>query len=102
MYPTLRRIAIDYLACQASSVPCEWLFSGGGKVAMKWRAQLGAAWFEELQVLKFAWRNNVGDLATWNSVQVEDIDEMKEYRDLLVADVEQDEWDKTEDEMIID
>jgi hypothetical protein len=102
LYPTLRRIAIDYLACQASSVPCERLFSGGGEVATKRRAQLGAARFEELQVLKFAWRNNVGDLATWNSVQVEDIDEMKEYRDLLVADVEQDEWDKTEDEMIID
>jgi hypothetical protein len=40
--------------------------------------------------LKFAWRNNIGDLAAWNSVQVEEIDEMKEYRDLLVADLEQD------------
>lgn len=67
-YPTLCHIAIDYLACQASSVPCERLFSSGGEVAMKWHAQLGAGRFEELQVLKFAWRNNIGNLTAWNSV----------------------------------
>ena len=50
--------------------------------------------FEELQVMKFAWKNNIGDLTAWNSSQVEDIDdEMGEYRDLLVADGEQAGWD---------
>ena len=93
-YPTLRHIAIDFLACPASSVPCERLFSGGGKIAAKHRAQLGAARFEELQVMKFAWRNNIGDLAAWNSSRVEEIDDgIKEYQDLLAADGEQARWD---------
>jgi hAT family C-terminal dimerisation region len=100
-YPTLRRITIDFLACQASSVPCERLFSGGGEIATKRRAQLGAARFEELQVMKFAWRNNIGDLAAWNSSQVEEIDdEMREYRDLLAEDGEQMVWDKNGDEIV--
>jgi len=30
-------------------------------------------------MMKFAWRNNISDLATWNSAQVEEVDEMKEY-----------------------
>jgi len=93
-YPTLCRIAINFLACPASSVPCERLFSGGGKIATKCRAQLGVAHFKELQVMKFAWRNNIGDLAAWNSSQVEEIDDkLEEYRDMLAADGEQARWD---------
>ena len=44
--------------------------------------------------MKFVWRNNISDLAAWNSAQIEEVDEMKEYLDLLAADVEHDEWDK--------
>jgi hAT family C-terminal dimerisation region len=99
-YPTLRRIAIDYLPCQASSVPCERLFSAGDEIATKRHAQLGAARFEELQVMKFAWRNNIGDLAAWNSAQVEEVDEMKEFQYLLAADGEHEEWDKDADEFV--
>lgn len=101
-YPTLRRIALDYLPCQASSVPCERLFSAGGEVATKRRAQLGVARFEELQMMKFAWRNNIGDLAAWNSAHIEEVDsEMKEYEDMLTADRDFEEWDKTADEFVI-
>ena len=58
------------------------------------RAQLGAMRFEELQVMKFAWRNTISDLAAWNSSQVEEIDdEMGKYQDILVADGEQARWD---------
>jgi len=93
-FPTLRRIAIDYLACPVSSVPCKWLFSAGGKIAMKRHSQLGAAHFKELQVMKSMWKNNIADLATWNSNQVEEIDdEMGEYQDLLVTDRECTKWD---------
>jgi hypothetical protein len=93
-YPTIRRIAIDFLASPASSVPCERLFSGGGEIATKRRAQLGVTRFEELQVMKFAWRHNVGDHAARNSSQVEEIDdEIGEYQDLLAADGEQARWD---------
>jgi len=93
-YPTLHHITIDFLACPASSIPCEQLFSGGGKIATKRCAQLGVACFEELQVMKFAWRNNIGDLAAWNSSQVEEIDdELEEYWDMLATDGEQARWD---------
>ena len=44
--------------------------------------------------MKFAGRNNIGELATWNSAQVEVVDdEMKEYSDLLIMDKEQEGWD---------
>ena len=93
-YPTLRRITIDFLACPASSIPCERLFSGGSEIATRCRAQLGVTRFEELQVMKFAWRNTIGNLTAWNSSQVEEInDEMGEYQDILVADGEQARWD---------
>jgi len=98
-YPTLCRVALDFLPCQASSVPCERLFSGGGEIATKRRARLGADRFEELQMMKFAWRNNIGDLTAWNSAQVEEVDEMREYEDFLLADEEQCVWDLAEDEI---
>ena len=66
---------------------------------MKRQAQLGVAQFEELQMIKFAWRNNIGDLAAWSSAQVEEIDyEMEEYKDMLAADQEFEEWNEEESE----
>ena len=102
VYPTLRRIALDFLPCQASSVAFERLFSAGGEVATKQRAQLGAAQFEELQMMKFAWRNNIGSLAALNSLQVEEVDEIREYEDMLVADRDFEEWDKPVDEYFVE
>jgi hypothetical protein len=67
----------------------------------KRHSQLGAQRFEELQIMKFAWRNNIGDLATWNSAEVEVVDnELKVYHDLLVGDGEQKVWDKAIDEVV--
>jgi hypothetical protein len=37
-------------------------------------------------MMKFAWRNNIRDLAVWISAQVEEIDcKIKEYEDMLAA-----------------
>jgi hypothetical protein len=83
----LGRIALDILPCQASSVPCERLFSASKQVAMDRRARLGGQRFEELQIMKFAWRHNVIDVAAWNSNEIEQV-AVKEYKDLLIADVE--------------
>lgn len=103
LYPTLLRIALDFLACQGSSVPCKHLFSGGGEIATKWRAQLGAEHFEELQVMKFAWKKNIGDLATWNSSQVEEVyDEIKKFHDFLAVNREQEIWDDAGVEVVIE
>ena len=107
-YPTLCRIAIDYFACLASSVPCECLFSAGGEVATKRRSQLGEARFEKLVLMKSAWNNKIGNLAAWNATKVEEVDEsidseLIEYKDMLTADRDFEEWDKTvEDEFIIE
>jgi hypothetical protein len=50
-------------------------------------------------MMKFAWRNNIGDLAAWNSSQIEEIeDEIRHYEDMLVADREFNEWDRLADE----
>jgi hypothetical protein len=88
IYPTLGRMALDFLPCQASSVPCERLFSASKQTATDRRARLGAQRFEELQLMKFAWRHGVINIAAWNSGEAEQVN-VEEYRDLLVADVEQ-------------
>jgi hypothetical protein len=46
--------------------------------------------------MKFAWCHNVIDVAAWNSNEIEQVD-VVEYKDLLIAKVEQaghDELDK--------
>ena len=86
IFPTLGRMALDFLPCQASSVACERLFSASKQVATDRRARLGAKRFEELQLMKFAWRHaGVVDIAAWNSDQVEQVD-VEEYKDLHLAD----------------
>jgi hypothetical protein len=84
-------------------VPCERLFSAGGEIATKRRARLGAARFEELQMMKAAWRKDINDFAAWNSSQIEEIeDEITQYKDMLVADQAFDEWDKSVNEFHIE
>ena len=53
-------------------------------------------------MMKFAWRNNIGDLAAWNSAQIEEFDnEMREFEDMLDADRDFEEWNKSADEFVI-
>jgi hAT family C-terminal dimerisation region len=98
VYPTLARIALDILPVQASSVPCERLFSAGKLVASDRRSRLGAERFEELQMLKFNWRQSLVDLAAWNSDQVEEYD-LAQYIEILEDDAAEVEWDVEEDEI---
>ena len=51
--------------------------------------------------MKFAWRNRIDDLASYNFKQVEEIDNgIKEYQDFLASDQELEEWDIIEDEVV--
>ena len=89
IYPTLARIAKDVCTVPATSVPCEHLFSGGSEIATDQRSRLGADKFEHLQVLKHAWRSNIKDHATTNSVAVESIDidpelQLEQFKELLI------------------
>jgi hypothetical protein len=56
-YPTLRRMARDYLAIQGSATPSERAFSSGGITGCTRRNRLQPAVFESLQLLKSAYRN---------------------------------------------
>jgi hypothetical protein len=82
--PTLTSIALDVLPCQASSVPCEHLFSVSKQAADDHWASLGAKHFEELQVLKFAWHKNITNLTAWNML-LEKVN-IDEYCEMLMAD----------------
>lgn len=105
LYPTLAQIALDILPCQASSVPCERLFSASKQTAIDRRASLGAKRFEELQVMKFAWRPKIDDLVGYNSKEVEEVqvhlDDLNEYTEMLDVDESAAEFDRFEDEFII-
>lgn len=105
LYPTLAQIALDILPCQASSVPCERLFSASKQTAIDRRASLGAKRFEELQVMKFAWRPKINDLVGYNSKEVEEVqvhlDDLNEYTEMLDVDESAAEFDRFEDEFII-
>ena len=89
-FPTLGRIALDILPCQALTVPCEWLFSASKQTATDLRSKLGAQRFEELQLMKYAWKHNIVDFAACNTAPV-DIN-LKEYEDLAIADKELEEF----------
>ena len=81
------------LPSQASSVPCERLFSGTKQIATDRRARLGAIVFEELAIMKSAWGPQLCDFAAWNAAQVEEIGH-DEYEDMLLEDVNCLAWDK--------
>ncbi|KIL56845.1 hypothetical protein M378DRAFT_88744, partial [Amanita muscaria Koide BX008] len=94
-YPTLGRLALNVLPVQASSVPCERLFSGSKQTASDRRARLGSDRFEELQLMKFAWRRNLTDIAAWNSQQVEEVDlDIADFQELLREEEDSLKWDR--------
>ncbi|KAF5387473.1 hypothetical protein D9757_007824 [Collybiopsis confluens] len=57
LYPTLSRIARDYLAIQGSATPSERAFSGGALTGTKLRHSLRPEMFQALQILKGAYQN---------------------------------------------
>ena len=89
-FPTLGCITLDILPCQALSVPCERLFSASKQTATDLRSKLGAQRFEELQLMKYAWKHNIVDFAACNTAPV-DIN-LKEYEDLAIADKDLEEF----------
>jgi hypothetical protein len=52
-FPTLFAMAMDYLPIQASSVPCERVFSSSAETDTKRRNRIGPPLMEALQMLKF-------------------------------------------------
>src|SRR6267154_6224641 len=52
-YPTIFRMAMDYLPIQASAVPCEHVFSSSAETDTKKRNRISPILMEVLQMLKF-------------------------------------------------
>src|SRR6266704_1697694 len=52
-FPTLFTMAMDYLPIQASSVPCERVFSSSAETDTKRRNRISCLTMEALQMLKF-------------------------------------------------
>jgi hAT family C-terminal dimerisation region len=84
-YPTLSRMARDYLAIQGSATPSECAFSGGGLTGTKRRNRLNADAFESLQLLKSAYRNG----------HISAADDATQHLDALIAALE----DEVDDDM---
>jgi hypothetical protein len=95
----LARIALDVLPSQASSVPCERVFSSSKLTATDRRARLKAEVFEQLQIVKGAWRAQIINLAQQNSEEPEEV--IDEFEDLFHADEELRQWDEDEISTVI-
>lgn len=80
------------LPSQASSVPCERLFSGTKQIAEDHWSRLGDPVFEQLAMMKSAWGPELCDFAAWNAAQVEEVN--LDYEQLLLDDIDSSEWEK--------
>jgi hypothetical protein len=94
-------MALDVLPCQASSVPCERLFSSSKQVATERRSRLGCERLEHLLVMKSTWQGSVVDWAALNSNATEEVDIIA-YTDLLQADNDAMRWDKEDEDFMFE
>jgi hypothetical protein len=85
LFPTLAQIALDILPCQASSVPCEHLFSASKQTANLHQSSLGSKHFGELQIMKFTWCKKILNNREQNWAQVEEV-QLGEYSEFLKVD----------------
>ena len=88
-----RFFLLHYTPIQASSVPCECLFSGSKQTATNQCAWLGTDKFENLQIMKSARKKDLVDLTAWNMGQIEEIDrDIWVYEELIHKDVLINSW----------
>ena len=84
-------------------MPCKRLFSASKQTADDQRALLDSKQFEELQLMKFAWHSKIMDIASSNSDHIDTIDlDLDRYCDMLEYNIREYEFDKNEDEFVID
>jgi hAT family C-terminal dimerisation region len=82
-YPTIFAIAMDYLPIQASSVPCERVFSSSAETDTKRRNRISPDLMEALQMLKFNLKKErINFMAGWNTSEKQMVDDSPE-EDLL-------------------
>ncbi|KIK29766.1 hypothetical protein PISMIDRAFT_88716 [Pisolithus microcarpus 441] len=84
-YPTIFRIAMDYLPIQASSVPCERVFSSSSETTTKRRNHISPILMEALQMLKFFLKKERLDFSKGWGVLQKDMLVDEDDDDLLAA-----------------
>ncbi|CAA7265592.1 unnamed protein product [Cyclocybe aegerita] len=57
-FPLFWKLALDVLPAQASSVPCERIFSSSKEMDTSRRSNLSPLHMEQLQIMKFSYRND--------------------------------------------
>lgn len=85
-FPTLFAIAVDYLPIQASSVPCERVFSSAKETDTLKRNRIHSMLMEALQTLKFSLKKDRGTISFtggWKTAKVEMMRAPKTKGDLL-------------------
>ena len=101
-YPTLSRVARDYLAIQGSSVPSERAFSSGALTATHRHNRLSADIFEALQILKSAYQNGhisaAEQAATCMAAFLEDLELDEDLELELLLELEEETELEEEDE----
>ena len=95
-YPTLARIALDILPSQASSVPCEWIFSTAKLTATDRRSRIKTDMFEILQIMNSTWCDHLINLAEVNDENLEECAD-----DFLNFLIDENEWETWEQEEMI-
>ena len=78
---------MDICAITATSVPYERLFSSDAEIATDRRSRLGSDRFEQLQILKHAWQDQIVDITSFNLSKIEDV-YLDEYKELFTRDQE--------------
>lgn len=57
-FPTIFRIAVDYISVQATSVPAERVFSSAAETDTRRRNRISPHLFEALQMLKYSFKSD--------------------------------------------
>ena len=91
---------MDVCTILPTSIPCEHLFSAGAEIATNCRSHLDADKFEQLQILKHTWLDNVVDVACLN-LSTTDEEYLDEFWELLKRDVELVEWDNADKTVVL-
>ena len=97
----LAHIALDVLPSQASSVPCEWLFSGSKQIATDRRVRLGSTVSEQLVIMGSAWRPDLYDMAEWMALQQEEVEPFLKFEEMLDDDNASLVWDQELDMEVV-
>ncbi|KAG6896151.1 hypothetical protein C0992_009943 [Termitomyces sp. T32_za158] len=87
-YPFMYRVVLDVLAVQASSVPCERVFSSSKETDMLRRSRLSPLMMETLQLLKFMFRSERLDFTDGLISRAEESDCIVDVSQLLSPAVE--------------